>query len=70
MSIVDFSGTEWRKSSYSSGTGGGNDNCVEVAFSGPATALRDSKNTSGPVLVLPSAAWSAFLTVTAAGPAR
>ena len=32
----------WRKSSYS-GTGT-NDACVEIAFSGLAVAIRDSKN--------------------------
>jgi hypothetical protein len=37
----------WRKSSYS-GTGGGNNDCVEVA--GTLGELRDSKNPTGPVL--------------------
>ena len=32
MSTVDLVGARWRKSSYSSGTGGGNSNCVEIAF--------------------------------------
>jgi hypothetical protein len=32
MSTVDLTGARWRKSSYSGGTGGGNDNCVEVAL--------------------------------------
>ena len=50
---------EWRKSSYS---GGGNDgNCVEVAFAGPAVAVRDSKNTEAGALVVPAAEWRAFL---------
>lgn len=41
----------WRKSSYSgSGT---NDNCVEVAFTGLAVAIRDSKNPAAR-LVLPA----------------
>jgi hypothetical protein len=49
---------EWRKSSYS---GGGNEgNCVEVAFSGPAVAVRDSKNT-GPRLAFSADAWKRFL---------
>lgn len=52
----------WRKSSFSGGTGGGNDNCVEVALVGNATAMRDSKNAAGPVLNLPTAAWKALLT--------
>lgn len=57
---MDLMGVRWRKSSFSSGDG--DDNCVEVAFVGPATALRDSKNAAGPVLLLPTAAWGALLT--------
>ncbi|GAB1509069.1 DUF397 domain-containing protein [Actinophytocola sp. KF-1] len=53
---------KWRKSSFSGGTGGGNDNCVEVALLDGATAMRDSKNTEGPVLNVPAAAWKALLT--------
>ncbi|GAB3468674.1 DUF397 domain-containing protein [Actinophytocola sediminis] len=64
VSTVVFTRAEWRKSSFSGGTGGGNDNCVEVAFSGPATALRDSKNTAGPTLVVPATAWKALLNAT------
>jgi hypothetical protein len=40
-------GIQWRKSSYS-GTGGGTNDCVEVA--GTLGELRDSKNLNGPVL--------------------
>jgi hypothetical protein len=54
----------WRKSSFSGGTGGGNDNCVEVAFAGLAAAVRDSKNANGQVLVLPASAWSTLLAAT------
>lgn len=53
---------QWVKSSYS-GNGG---SCVEWA---PRTAIttgivpvRDSKNTTGPVLSIPAAAFSAFVT--------
>jgi Domain of unknown function (DUF397) len=49
---------EWRKSSRS----GSGSNCVEVALS-QAAAVRDSKNTSGPVLTFPATAWSAFVSV-------
>jgi len=47
----------WFKSSYS---GGGGDNCVEVALTPQAVHVRDSKdNRIRPLLVSP-AAWSAF----------
>ena len=48
----------WKKSSYS----GGNNNCVEVAQLGRSgTAVRDSKDPGGPVLVFGRESWSAFL---------
>jgi hypothetical protein len=47
----------WRKSSYSSDTA----NCVEVAFTDPAVAVRDSKNTTGPTLAFPTASWARFV---------
>ncbi len=58
---MDLTGVRWRKSSFSGGEGGGNDNCVEIALAGHATALRDSKD-PGPALVVPTAAWTALLT--------
>ncbi|MGH3760979.1 DUF397 domain-containing protein [Actinophytocola sp.] len=61
VSTVDLAGARWRKSSFSGGEGGGNDACVEVALSGPAAALRDSKNQAGPVLVVPESAWTSLL---------
>ncbi|MFC4857483.1 DUF397 domain-containing protein [Actinophytocola glycyrrhizae] len=59
MSTVD--NLRWRKSSFSGGTGGGNDSCVEVALTDEAAAVRDSKNTGGPILTLPVSALSALL---------
>ncbi|GIL29244.1 DUF397 domain-containing protein [Actinocatenispora comari] len=47
----------WFKSTRS----GNNGNCVEVAFLSDAVATRDSKNPSGPALVVTPAAWTAFL---------
>jgi hypothetical protein len=58
MSTVDLVGARWRKSSYSNGESGAE--CVEVAFAGPAAALRDSKNPDGPVLILPATGWAAL----------
>ncbi|WP_329149297.1 DUF397 domain-containing protein [Streptomyces sp. NBC_01456] len=49
----------WRKSSYSNG---GDANCIEIADGFPgAVPVRDSKNPEGPVLLFPTAAWSAFI---------
>jgi Domain of unknown function (DUF397) len=48
----------WRKSSLS----GSGSNCVEVAVSDPVS-VRDSKNTSGPVLSFPTTTWSRFVSV-------
>jgi hypothetical protein len=54
---VDLSHARWRKSSFS---GGGGSNCVEIADARQAIAVRDSKDTSGPVLVLGQRAWRQF----------
>jgi hypothetical protein len=53
---------EWRKSSFSGHQG----DCVEVAFVGPVTAVRDSKSPVA-TLSLPFDHWRTFLagTVTA-----
>ncbi|MCF3131385.1 DUF397 domain-containing protein [Streptomyces olivochromogenes] len=49
----------WRKSSYSGDQGG---NCVEVAeLPGAAVAVRDSKNSTGPILAFEPATFTAFL---------
>ncbi|HZG02139.1 MAG TPA: DUF397 domain-containing protein [Streptomyces sp.] len=53
-----MTGFEFRKSSYSSGSG----ECVEVAVNVPATvAVRDSKTPAGPCIRLSPGAWTAFL---------
>lgn len=51
----------WRKSSYS----GSDTNCVEVAPLPGSTAVRDSKDRDGGSLVVPRAAWTAFIRVAA-----
>ncbi|MFJ6629866.1 DUF397 domain-containing protein [Streptomyces sp. NPDC091376] len=56
----DFPGAApWRKSTYSNGEGG---NCVEVLDDLPGVVpVRDSKVPDGSVIVLPAAAWAAFV---------
>lgn len=51
--------TSWRKSSFSDGTNAGN--CVEMALSPAAVAVRDSKNPDGPHLEFPHLHWRRFL---------
>ena len=59
-SAGSHSALEWFKSSHSS-SGDGND-CVEVATTPGTVHVRDSKDTRGPRLTFPPAAWSAFVT--------
>lgn len=49
--------SNWRKSSYSSNTGG---NCVEVATAS-AVLIRDTTDRDGSVLSVTGTAWMAFL---------
>jgi hypothetical protein len=49
---------EFRKSSFSGANGG---NCVEIAHSAAAFAIRDSKNVPGPVLTLDESRGVAFI---------
>lgn len=56
--MADLSGASWRKSSFS----GGNNDCVEVARRPNIAAVRDSKNTDGPIIELSGRALNHFLT--------
>ena len=49
----------WRKSSYSSGSGG---SCVETASAGGAVMVRDTtQNGNGPMLSFDAATWQTFI---------
>ncbi|MFJ9108767.1 DUF397 domain-containing protein [Streptomyces sp. NPDC102283] len=55
----DLSTATWRKSSYSDG---GDNNCIEVADGYPGLIpVRDSKVPAGPVLLVATPAWAAFV---------
>ncbi len=54
----DLENAQWRKSSRSSTNG---EACVEIAITEEAVGVRDSKNTTGPVLVFTRAEWDAFM---------
>jgi len=56
----------WRKSSYSMSNG----QCAEVAADPVAVAVRDSKDTGGPVLRFTLRQWRAFLGITQTGRGR
>ncbi len=56
----DLSTARWRKSSYTGNQQG--DACVEVSDDFPGTVpVRDSKNPTGPVLILDGTAWRPFI---------
>lgn len=59
MRNFDPSTLTWRKSSRSGWTKDGN--CVEVAFTPEAVAVRDSKDPNGPALIVPPATFTRFL---------
>jgi Domain of unknown function (DUF397) len=62
---AELAGPEWRKSSYSGGSGG---NCVEVVANLPGfVAVRDSKDANGPALLFSPAQWRAFIASVRAG---
>ncbi|MFF9429337.1 DUF397 domain-containing protein [Streptomyces sp. NPDC014746] len=59
MRQYDLNNAHWFKSSYSNGDGG---DCVEVTYDVTGIVpVRDSKVADGPVLVVPAAAWAAFV---------
>ena len=54
--MLDLTAAEWRKSTLSVVNG-----CVEVAHVGDRVAVRDSKDTAGPVLVFTPREWEDFV---------
>ncbi|MGH3944145.1 MAG: DUF397 domain-containing protein [Pseudonocardiaceae bacterium] len=64
MSTTDLSSATWRKSSRSNGQM----NCVEVAdLNSGHRAVRDSKNPTGPALLITPTAWTTFTTALRTG---
>ncbi|MFF5841334.1 DUF397 domain-containing protein [Streptomyces massasporeus] len=62
--MASKAGILWRKSSYSGDQGG---DCVEVAETSTAIAIRDSKNPAGPILTLDPASFTTFVNWTSTG---
>jgi hypothetical protein len=59
MNTPDLTHAVWRKSTRSGGNGG---QCVEVAdLPDGGTAVRDSKNRDGSILLFTKGEWAAFL---------
>ncbi|MEU8013674.1 DUF397 domain-containing protein [Micromonospora parva] len=57
--MTDLSGAVWRKSTRSGDNGG---DCVEVATNLPGVvAVRDSKDSTGPLLTFTAQAWTVFI---------
>ncbi|MGH3696007.1 MAG: DUF397 domain-containing protein [Pseudonocardiaceae bacterium] len=64
MSTTDLSPATWRKSTRSNGQY----NCVEVAdLDGGHRAVRDSKNPTGPALLVTPTQWATFTTAIRTG---
>jgi hypothetical protein len=63
MTTVDLTNAPWHKSTASTGNG----NCVEVAVLDVAVAVRDTKDRTGPALVLPVAGWRSFIEAAKSG---
>lgn len=65
MFLPDLTDVGWTKSSYS---GGNNGACVEMAFAGAVTAVRDSKlGDASPVLAFPGAVYAGFVAAAKGG---
>jgi len=56
---TNFRNVTWRKSSRSNGNGGAN--CVEFAVADRTIGVRDSKDSTGPVLEFTPVDWTSFV---------
>jgi Domain of unknown function (DUF397) len=54
--IEEFDRLRWHRSRYC-----GSGACLEYAPAGNVVYIRDSKQTAGPTLAMPAAAWGRFL---------
>ncbi|MEV7866045.1 DUF397 domain-containing protein [Streptomyces sp. NPDC088124] len=63
MDLIDFTGAQWRRSSYS----GGDNDCVELATFGGRVAIRDSKCPERRPVVVTRPGAQAFLAGVEAG---
>lgn len=61
---VELTGAVWRRSTFSGGDNGSQ--CVELAARAGVGGVRDSKNTSGPVLLVSEASLAALVGFAAA----
>jgi hypothetical protein len=65
--VPGLSGVQWRKSSYSGGSG----NCIEITTDVPGLIpVRDSKGPDGPVLLFTTCGFSDFVTAVLHGRLR
>ena len=53
---MDNQDLDWRKASYSNGSG----NCVEVGHDVSKVLVRDTRDRNGEVLSVPACAWASF----------
>ena len=54
---MDSEYADWRKASYSNGTG----QCIETASGGGVIVVRDTVDRGGVTLSVPASAWAAFV---------
>jgi len=60
---VNFGSAVWQKSSFSDHNG----SCVEVALTGTAVGIRDSKNVGAGQLAVTPGSWTSFVTTLRGG---